>query len=70
MRVHFPIITNDNVIFEQWDCEGHNEKIHMKIGECWYIDVRKPHRAVNGGDTLRTHLVIDLEANDYLRSLL
>ena len=70
MRVHFPIVTNENVIFEQWDCEGYNEKIHMKVGECWYIDVRKPHRAVNGGDTLRTHLVIDLEANDYLRSLL
>ena len=70
MRVHFPIITNDKVIFEQWDCEGYNEKIHMRIGECWYLDIRKPHRAVNGGDTLRTHLVIDLEANEYLRNLL
>ena len=70
MRVHIPIVTNDRVIFEQWDCEGHNVKIHMGIGECWYIDVRKPHRAVNDGDSLRTHLVIDFEANKYLRNLL
>ena len=70
MRVHVPIVTNDDVIFEQWEYDGKNKKVHMDIGECWYIDVRKPHTAVNNGNTLRTHLVIDLEANDYLRNLL
>ena len=70
MRIHIPIVTNDKVIFEQWDCDGKNVKGHMSLGECWYLDVRKPHRAVNGGDTLRTHLVIDVEANEYIRGLL
>ena len=70
MRIHIPIVTNDKVMFEQWNCEGKNVKCHMALGECWYLDVRKPHRAVNGGDTLRTHLVIDVEANDYIRGLL
>ena len=70
MRIHIPIVTNDKVIFEQWDCDGKNVKGHMSLGECWYLDVRKPHRAVNGGDSLRTHLVIDVEANDYIRGLL
>ena len=70
MRIHIPIVTNVKVIFEQWDCDGKNVKGHMSLGECWYLDVRKPHRAVNGGDSLRTHLVIDVEANDYIRGLL
>ena len=42
----------------------------MKVGECWYLDVRKPHQAINGGDDMRTHLVIDVEANDEVRSLI
>lgn len=70
MRVHIPIVTNNNVIFEQWDCNGKNKKVNMKVGESWYLDVRKPHRAVNNGDSVRTHLVIDFESNEYLRGLL
>ena len=42
----------------------------MKVGECWYIDVRKPHRAVNDGTDMRTHLVIDVEANHEVRALI
>ena len=36
----------------------------MPEGTCWYLDTRKPHRAINGGKEDRIHLVIDLEAND------
>ena len=42
----------------------------MKEAEAWYLDVRKPHRAVNGGDTHRIHLVIDVVSNEELRKLL
>ncbi len=42
----------------------------MKLGEMWFLDTRKPHRAVNGGDEERTHLVVDVEANDETRALL
>jgi len=70
MRFHFPIETNKEVIFNQWDWDAKLVEAHMKVGECWYIDVRKPHRAVNGGYDMRTHLVVDIEANDKVRALI
>jgi hypothetical protein len=42
----------------------------MKVGECWYLDVRKPHQAINGGTEMRTHLVVDIEANEKVRALI
>ena len=70
MRFHFPIVTNPDVIFNQWDWNANLVEVHMRVGECWYIDVRKPHRAINGGTEMRTHLVIDVEANTEVRSLI
>jgi len=70
MRFHFPIITNENVIFNQWDWDAQLVEKHMQVGECWYLDVRKPHRAINDGTEMRTHLVIDVEANDEVRALI
>ena len=70
MRFHFPIVTNDDVIFNQWDWHGELVEAHMKVGECWYIDVRKAVRAINGGTEMRTHLVVDVEANDVVRALI
>ena len=32
----------------------------MKTGECWFLDTRKPHMALNGGDEERIHLVVDI----------
>jgi hypothetical protein len=42
----------------------------MKVGEAWYLDVRKPHRAVNSGDTPRIHMVVDVVSSEELRKLL
>ena len=70
MRFHFPIVTNKDVIFNQWDWNAKPVEVNMKIGECWYIDVRKPHRAINGGTEMRTHLVVDIEANEKVRALI
>ena len=70
MRFHFPIATNEDVIFSQWNVEAEKISCHMKVGECRYLDVRKPHQAINGGTNMRTHLVVDIEANDEVRSLL
>ena len=70
MRFHFPIVTNKDVIFNQWDWDAKLVEEHMKVGECWYIDVRKPHRAINGGTEMRTHLVVDIEANEKVRALI
>tara|TARA_R100001594_G_scaffold117141_1_gene152332 strand:+ start:5578 stop:6750 length:1173 start_codon:yes stop_codon:yes gene_type:complete len=70
MRFHIPIRTNEKVLFTLWDCEGNMRTENMKVGECWYMDMRKPHRVINGGDEIRTHLVIDVVANDEVRKLM
>ncbi len=69
-RIHIPIVTNDKVLFQNWDWDGNGEPKNMKESEAWYLDVRKPHRAVNGGDNHRIHLVIDVVSNEKLRELL
>lgn len=68
MRLHFPIVTNDKVRFKCWHSKECKE-IGMKVGECWYLDTRKPHEATNGGTTDRIHLVIDVPTNEKLRRL-
>jgi hypothetical protein len=70
MRFHFPLITNDDVEFTTWQVDGTKKTVQMKVGECWYIDTRKPHRAINNGVTNRIHLVVDVEANDEVRRLI
>ena len=70
MRFHFPLITNDNVVFTMWGVDGKPKSANMKVGECWYLDTRKPHQAINNGDSDRIHLVVDVEANDEVRELI
>ena len=70
MRFHFPIVTNEKVKFSQWNYEAERVSCHMDVGECWYLDVRKPHQAINAGTEMRTHLVVDIEANDEVRALI
>lgn len=69
-RLHFPIKTNPKVSFTVWDCDGREQNVHMKEGECWFLDTRKPHRAVNGGDEERIHLVVDVLVNERIQDIL
>jgi len=70
MRVHIPIVTNPDVKFTIWNYAGQKKEAHMEKGKAWYLDIRKPHRALNGGETERIHLVIDCVANRFLRNLI
>jgi hypothetical protein len=54
VRIHVPIITNDQVMFHCGD-----ECINMKAGECWVFDSWLKHRVVNHSDQDRIHLVLD-----------
>jgi hypothetical protein len=63
-RLHIPITTNEGVSIT---LDG--QRLVMKPGELWYLDVQRVHSARNAGDTDRVHLVLDLVVNDYLRSL-
>jgi hypothetical protein len=54
-RVHIPIITNKNVLFEI-----DNEIKNLKEGEMWEINnSEKIHSVVNNSDTDRIHLIVD-----------
>tara|TARA_B100000287_G_scaffold326159_1_gene310444 strand:+ start:3833 stop:5125 length:1293 start_codon:yes stop_codon:yes gene_type:complete len=69
-RLHFPLVTNEKVIFRQWNTDGTHTKIHMGEGELWYLDIRKPHTAINGGEENRIHLVIDIRCDEHFRNWL
>jgi len=67
-RLHFPIVTNDKVEFNVWEPNGNRKSVNMKVGECWFLDTRKPHMVVNNGNEKRIHLVIDVVTNETLRN--
>ncbi len=69
MRFHWPIVSNFQVKFTVWN-DSYEHEVHMMQGECWYIDVRKPHRAINDGESDRIHLVVDVEASSQVRDVL
>ena len=69
MRFHIPLQTNDKVVFNSWNNEGKQDTFSMNKGECWFLDTRRPHTAVNNGDDIRIHLVVDVFANDKIRQL-
>lgn len=64
VRLHIPIYTNDKVTFFVG-----GEKIKMLPGRLYYVNFSKLHYVRNDGDTDRLHLVLDLEVNDWLRSI-
>ena len=70
IRLHIPLKTNDKVIFTSWDNNGNKCVHNMKKGECWFLDTRRPHTAINGGDDIRIHLVADVWSNQDTRRLL
>jgi len=65
VRVHVPIVTNDDVAFFLDD-----ELVPMHAGEAWYLDLELPHRVDNRSDEDRIHLVLDCVANEWLDRLL
>jgi hypothetical protein len=70
LRIHIPLVTNEQVVFEQWLLDGSKVRAHMPAGSAWYLDTRKPHTAVNFGETDRVHLVMDVESCPELLALL
>lgn len=70
LRIHLPLQTNPGVLFSAWELSGRKVVEHMGAGEAWYLDTRKPHTAVNGGEAPRVHLVIDAYSSDELLGLL
>ena len=61
-RLHIPLRTHDRVAFY---VDG--KRVVMHAGECWYLNLSRPHRVQNLGPTERVHLVLDCAVNDWLR---
>lgn len=70
LRIHIPLVTNPGVQFSSWTLTGQQYARNFRVGEAWYLDTRKPHTAINGGDTPRVHLVIDAYSSPELLDLL
>jgi mannose-6-phosphate isomerase-like protein (cupin superfamily) len=64
VRLHVPVYTNPDVAFF---LDG--ERLDMRQGECWYLDLNRKHRVENHSSSDRVHLVIDCIVNDWLRAL-
>jgi hypothetical protein len=64
-RIHVPITTNPGVDFRLNDVP-----VVMAAGEAWYLRLSDLHSVDNRGATDRVHLVIDAEANAWLRDQL
>ncbi len=60
-RLHIPLATNPDVAFYVDD-----QRVRMLAGECWYLNLSKPHRVQNRGGSDRLHLVLDCAVNGWL----
>ena len=64
VRIHVPIITDSA---HEFVLDG--QVVELRTGECWYLNVNRPHRAANRSTTRRVHLVIDCVVDDWLREV-
>src|SRR5262249_33508631 len=64
LRLHIPIITHPDVHFI---IDG--ERVTWAAGELWYGDFSKVHSVKNDSPLVRTHMVIDVQVNEFLLSL-
>ncbi len=62
VRLHVPVQTSDLVEFYV-----NNERMFMREGELWYLNLSLPQRVVNHGVEDRIHRVIDGEVNNWIR---
>ena len=69
-RLHIPLVTSEAVLFSTWDIHGVRREFHMKERSLNYLDVRKPHAAINVGDAARIHLVVDVHSTEELRRMI
>lgn len=60
-RLHVPVHTSPDTEFL---LDG--RRLEMGAGQCWYVDVSRPHAVANHGDRPRVHLVIDCVVDEWL----
>ncbi|MCL7754182.1 aspartyl/asparaginyl beta-hydroxylase domain-containing protein [Polaribacter sp. Z022] len=65
IRLTIPILNNDKMVFNL-----NKTPVNMKPGECWYLDLTKPHEVLNNVNEERINLTIDIIPNDWLKELI
>ncbi|MFB4391370.1 aspartyl/asparaginyl beta-hydroxylase domain-containing protein [Pseudomonas sp. LS_1] len=65
LRLHVPLLSPEGVAFL---VDG--LQVPMRPGECWFLDLSRPHRVNNPSARERVHLVIDCEADPALLALI
>lgn len=65
LRLHIPLLSPPGVEFL---VDG--LQVPMRAGECWFIDLSRPHRVSNSGPGERIHLVLDCLADPWLLGLI
>ena len=63
-RFHIPVQTNENLAFRL-----NGERLVMREGDCWYVNVNLGHSVANRGATDRIHLVVDAGVNNWMRDV-
>ena len=71
VRIHIPIRTNQDVVFTMYenDEDDDGEKLNLKTGHFYYLDVTKPHSVSNNSSLDRYHLVVDCYVNKELKAI-
>lgn len=69
-RLHIPLVTHEDVLFESWGLRGEHHQMHFATSGLYYLDQRKPHRVVNRSPVERIHLVVDTYSSQELRDLM
>jgi len=72
VRLHIPIRTNQDVVFTMYEDKEDKvgQKLNLKTGHYYYLDVTKPHSVSNDSDIDRYHLVVDCFINNELEEIL
>jgi hypothetical protein len=65
VRLHVPVVTNDQVDFRL-----NGSRCVMPAGSTWYLRLSDPHSVANRGTIDRVHLVIDAAVNSWVKDLL
>ncbi|QQN99118.1 aspartyl/asparaginyl beta-hydroxylase domain-containing protein [Pseudomonas sp. SW-3] len=61
LRLHIPLLSPPKVDFM---LDG--QRMPMTAGECWFLDLSRPHRVDNRDTQARVHLVLDCRPGDWL----
>ncbi|SMC21314.1 Aspartyl/Asparaginyl beta-hydroxylase [Andreprevotia lacus DSM 23236] len=65
LRLHLPLLSHPDVEFL---LDG--LVVPMLAGECWFLDLSRPHRVHNPGTQVRIHLVVDCRPSPALQAMI